>query len=91
MSTPTEFDVSTLAQIKRVRQELDTLEEMIRKKEEAGWECRCCKTLRPPDWFTYRVKRTEQDEWIEPACAICAREMIAQGPFKPFRDGPYSS
>ncbi len=52
------------------------------------WECQCCKELRPPDWFIYRVRRDQKTPWIEPACAMCARKMFSEGPFPPPNSQP---
>ena len=67
----------------KCRQELRAATEHLKH---GWWQCQCCKVLREPNWFTYRVRGHQKEPWIEPACAMCAREMFSEGPFPPPND-----
>lgn len=69
-----------LRRIRAIEAELTTIKTTMKI---GWWECRCCQVMRAPEWFTYRVRGHQKDPWIEPACAMCARDMFSEGPFPP--------
>lgn len=85
-STKDSQAVATSDLVRRVLALEAELSEIKRSLKVGWWECQCCKVLREPDWFTYRVRGHQKEPWIEPACALCAREMFSEGPFPPPND-----